>query len=152
MGKNLPSPPPYCFTSPEEIARKQMLSNVYIISPFIYVYIHCNILVLLVAETILNFNLKSPICFITVCLNHLKKEKDLSKCKISPQKAKLNNLPRNLKTSSVTTSQQARAAAFWVITFNLFHSQYHKNNVLKPIYFKAIHLQIRKKFQCIHLR
>lgn len=37
LGKNLPFPtslPPYCYTSPEEIARKKMLSNVYIILPF----------------------------------------------------------------------------------------------------------------------
>lgn len=61
--------------SPEEIARKQVFSIMYIIFPFIYVYVHGNILVLPAAETIFNFDWKALSYFITVCLNHLKTEK-----------------------------------------------------------------------------
>lgn len=86
LGKNLAFPtfsPLYCFTSPEEIARKQMLSSMYVVLPFIYVHVHGKILVLLAAVTIFNLDLEALICFITVCLNHLKTEKNLSKCKRS---------------------------------------------------------------------
>lgn len=43
-----------------------------------------HILVLLAAETVFNFDLKALICFITVCLNHLKTGKNLSKCERLP--------------------------------------------------------------------
>lgn len=127
LGKNFIFPTSsllYCFTSPEEIARKQRLSNMYTISPFYLCICSLHILVLLAAETIFNFDLKTLICFIMVYLNHLKTGKNLSKCKRLPSKEKCNNLPSNLPpyltASSVTTLQQARASGFGGDNLQLF--------------------------------
>lgn len=87
--------------------------KLYVVSPFIYVHIHGNILVIPAAETIFNLDLKALICFIIVCLNHLKTG-NLSKCKRSLQKAKFNKQPSNLlPTLSDNLIRHQLAAGCW---------------------------------------
>lgn len=145
LGKNFIFPTSsllYCFTSPKETGRKQRLSNVYTIFPFYLCICSLHILVLLAAETIFNFDLKALNCFITVCLNHLKTGKNLSKCKRLPSKEKFNILSESLICHYLTAGE---SLWFGVITFNLFHSWYHRMMPLRHYLSRPWLYRLKKK-------
>ena len=149
LGKNLPfstSPPPYCYTSPEEIAGKQMLSKVYIILPFI-------IFMCMVTATCTSGGSDSfQLCFKSSDLLHncmfkssQKREEFIKNVKDHHRKKNSTICLSNLTTSSV--NPYSRLELLWFLGDNLqsLYPWCHKNDVLKPLSFKASHLQIRRK-------
>lgn len=96
--------------------------------------------ILLAAETIFSFDLKALICFITVCLNHLKKREAFVKNVKITVESKIQQSAWWSDNLICHPLQQARASDFGVIIFNLFYPWYHKNDALKSLSFKAIHL------------